>query len=291
MNDFSKNFQEYISPGCNRMEFICSYLRKNGISPKIVQIDGKNHILVQYSSRFYNPQFKIKTVIAHYDRVENSPGANDNSAADFQIMNWAVLLKTFPYFHNVRIFFTDGEELGKNTGISGQGAFGLASTFRRLGITNDDVYVFDACGRGTVPVLSRTILPKNAPAKFKKNFNGLFSRTENLLRSACGKNWITLPVPYSDNASFIACAIPAVAITMLPANEASEYAMNLSKNPMLENKVLNRTNSISEDSCRQSLPLTWQLFHTPEDNISSLTAESFSVMAGILNALAVMESY
>ena len=73
--------------------------------------DGRNHILVHFASEAYNPRFKIKTVIAHYDRVAGSPGANDNSAADWQLMNWAVELEKATSFHNIRIFFTDGEEL------------------------------------------------------------------------------------------------------------------------------------------------------------------------------------
>ncbi|MDD7458850.1 MAG: M28 family peptidase [Spirochaetales bacterium] len=262
MGFLPEEFSGFISPQCNRLNFIRSWLSSKGIDSTEISIDGKNHILVQFEKSAYNPKFRIKTVIAHYDRVEGSPGANDNSAAVWQIMNWAVQLKSYQYFHNVRIFFTDGEELGSNTGVTEQGAFGIASTFQRLGI-KDDVYVFDACGRGNIPVLSMLNLGPKTPAAFVKTASDLYVRTQNILKKATGGRWLTLPTPYSDNASFLACGIPAVAITMLPDEEASLYAVNTS-----------------------NLPLTWKLFHSEKDNEHSLTPESFFIMEKILTVLA-----
>lgn len=298
MSFLPQEFFDYISPDCNRMQFIRDYLKKLGVESAVCAIDGKNHILVQYDSSFYNPQFKIKTVIAHYDRVSSSPGANDNSAANFQIMKWAALLKNYKGFHNVRIFFTDGEELGWNTGVNEQGSYGIAQTFKRLGIVNDDVYVFDACGRGSVPVLSRTLINEKAPDTFKKKFSDLFNRSQDLLRTVCPQRWMSLPVPYSDNAAFIASGIPAVAITMLPADEASLYARELFSNRDLENAVLNRESSkkermashVPEYAYKERIPLTWRLFHTEKDNAASLTKESFTVMADILSGLASLKT-
>jgi len=48
--------------------------------------------------------------------------------------------------HNVRIFFTDGEEAAGTKGLAGQGSYGLGSGMRKLNLTDDDVLVFDACG-------------------------------------------------------------------------------------------------------------------------------------------------
>ena len=298
MMNFIEDFSRYIAPDTNRAAFIQEYLSLRGVKSNCVCMEGKKHILVQFDRRFYNPQFKIKTVVAHYDRVSGSPGANDNSAADFMLMDWAVRLNAMPDFHNVRIFFTDGEELGWNTGINEQGAFAIASTFKRLGITNDDVYVFDACGRGEVPVLARTNISPAAPKDFIKRFNDLFERTQNLLRVSSPQRWMSLPVPYSDNASFIACGIPAVAVTMLPADEAVLYARNLMTSPSLENMVLNREQSKQERqepghveySYKERLPHTWRLFHTENDSMDSLTEVSFKIMADILNALAVSKT-
>ncbi|MBP5252100.1 MAG: M28 family peptidase [Treponema sp.] len=293
-----EDLKAYVAENCDRASFIQNWLSARGIDSNLIVIDGKKHILVQFDKRFYNPKFRIKTVVSHYDRVSGSPGANDNSAANLMIMDWCCRLNVLPSFHNVRAFFTDGEELGWNTGVNEQGAFGIASTFKRLGITNDDVYVFDACGRGDIPVLSRTVLSKNAPKKFCAQFFDLFERTQNLLRSACPERWMSLPVPYSDNASFLACGIPAVALTMLPADEASLYAHEIMTNPRLEDMVLNRESSKQERlasnsveySYKERLPLTWRLFHSEKDDIPSLTENSFFIMAKILDALAVSKT-
>ena len=223
-------FETFISPDCNRCQFIINTLAKYGVQSSIVPINDSKHILVKFPMTSYNPMFRIKTIIVHYDRVENSPGANDNSAAVFQVMMWAIRLSKMNTPHNVRIFFTDGEELGSSCGVSEQGAFGIASKFRSLGILNDDVYVFDCCGRGDLPVIS--IAGKGVGNdSFKKKFDSLVNRTEDLLRTVSPEKWLSLPVPYSDNASFLACGIPAVAITILPSEEATLYLQNLQKSP------------------------------------------------------------
>ncbi|MBQ2601372.1 MAG: M28 family peptidase [Treponema sp.] len=291
-------FLEYIKPDADRADFIQNFLMERGVKSHRTLIDGKSHILVQFDSRFYNPQFKIKTVIAHYDRAPGSPGANDNSAADWMIMNWAVTLQQMRTFHNVRIIFTDGEELGWNIGVSEQGAFGLASVFRRLGMTDDDIFVFDSCGRGDVPVLAKTVLPPRVSKKFQADFSDLYERTQDILRRSCPGKWVTLPVPYSDNASFLACGIPAVALTMLPSDEATRYAKDLVSDSSLVDAVMNREatklermrNPGTDDYYRSKMPLTWRLFHSESDGPGTLTPDSFRIMANILRTLAEMRT-
>ena len=170
-----------------------------------------------------------------------------------------------PAFHNIRLIFTDGEELGAAGGVAEQGAFPLAQVFRRLGITNDDIFVFDCMGRGDVPILTQTILPPKAPALFLKDFSTLEQRAASLLQTSANGRWFSLPCNYSDNASFIANGIPAVAITMLPSAEVT---------------VVTRGES----------PLTWQLLHTAGDNLASLTPQSFGIFHNILNNLAALKT-
>lgn len=286
-------FEDYIAPGADRLGFLQAYLAAKGVETAVVPLSGRKHLYVTFPTSAYNPLFKIKTVITHYDRVEASPGANDNSAANLMIADWAVRLHVAAQRgvqHNVRIFFTDGEELGAN-GVSEQGAFALANLFRKLGITRDDVYVFDACGRGTVPVLARAGIAalKKAGMSFKKQFASLYQRTEQLLRASSPEHWLTLPVPYSDNAGFLACGIPAVAITMLPEDEASVYLQTLMRVAKLEGMVMNSTGSteaLARTKYEEMLPKTWRMFHTQNDVIENLTVESFAVMARILDTLA-----
>lgn len=265
MYQIPSTFQDFIAPDCDRAAFIQNYLKSAGLEAPILQMEGKNHIYVKFPQSQYNPTFRIKTVIAHYDRI--GIGANDNSAAVFCLMQWATQLSRLasPLFHNIRLIFTDGEELGAAGGVAEQGAFPLAQVFRRLGITNDDIFVFDCMGRGDVPILTQTILPPKAPARFVKDFSALEQRAASLLQVSANGRWFCLPCNYSDNASFIANGIPAVAITMLPSLEVSA-------------------------ATRGETPLTWQLLHTAGDNFASLTPQSFEIFHNILNNLTALKT-
>ena len=296
-SDFdSVSFQKYIAADCDRLSFLQNYLSEHGVQTSVISLEGKKHLYVNFPSSAYNPMFKIKTIISHYDRVAGSPGANDNSFANFALADFAADLLNSKKAHNIRIFFTDGEELGE-AGVSSQGAFALAELFRKLGITNDDVYVFDACGRGDVAILARAGLDSKVNPQFKKKFVDLYERTQNLLKTAAKNSWMTLPVPYSDNAGFLACGIPAVAITFLPKDEVSFYYKNLMTDKNLEKAVMNCTIDFSSQNAtdisiqkfkyQEQMPKTWRLFHTEYDNFLSLTPESFPFLLKILSQIAV----
>ena len=274
MYQILSSFNDFIAPDCNRAAFIQNYLKAAGLEAPILQMEGKNHIYVKFPQNQYNPTFRIKTVIAHYDRFPGSPGANDNSAAVFCLLEWAAKLaksavvstsSTTAQFHNIRLIFTDGEELGATGGVAEQGAFPLAQVFRRLGIVNDDIFVFDCMGRGDVPILTQTILPPKTPPRFIKDFSALEQRAAALLQASANGRWFSLPCNYSDNASFIANGIPAVAITLLASAEVSS-------------------------ATRGEIPETWQLLHTPGDNLASLNPQSFEIFHNILNNLAALKT-
>jgi hypothetical protein len=291
MEKISEQFVSFLSDSCDRCSFIQSYLSERSVETAVLPVDGKRHVYVKFLPAQYNPQFRIKTVIAHYDRAPGSPGANDNSAAVFSLMDWAARLVHRSDFHNVRLLFTDGEELGAH-GIAEQGAFSLASVFKRLGITNDDVYVFDCMGRGTIPVVGKTDDVASAPYLFRKRLIDLERRTEELLRTSSTGRWLKLPIPCSDNAGFIACGIPAVVLTLLPETDADLYLAALIKEKKLEGFITHKKMEPvgGENSellyLRGLLPDTWKLFHTINDNAASLTAESYTVTAHILDVLA-----
>lgn len=260
-----EEFKKFIELDADRVKFIQKYLEGIGLNCPIIPIDGKNHLYVTFPKNQYNPLFKIKTVIAHYDRVPQTPGANDNSSSVYSFLRWAERLSVRTGTHNIRMIFTDGEELSSE-GVASQGAFGLAKLFKRLGITNEDVFVFDCMGRGDVPVLTETVLPKNAPRAFVKDFCTLEERAESLIKSAAGGKWMKLPCNYSDNAGFIANGIPAVAFTMLPGQEIDAFLRASIK------------------------PLSWQKLHTMEDDFESLDEEAFEITARILDSLADLKT-
>ena len=289
------DFQKFIAPDCDRRQFILDMLKDFGVPAVPLSLEGAHHILVKFPPAAYNPQYKMKTVLAHYDRVDTSPGANDNSAAVFQIIYWARRLLRFPSFHNVQIIFSDGEEMGGSEGVSEQGAFGIATKFRSLGLTQQDVYAFDCCGRGDFVILSQAGKGKGS-ISFQRQFNSLVERTEDLIKSVAGRKWAPLPVPYSDNAGFLACGIPAVAITLLPAQEVVSYLRELKQHPGLQAAVMKSSQGqdvgarkikpLEPYQVQEKRPMTWRLLHTEYDNLASLTPESFPLMEALLDALA-----
>ena len=289
------DFQKFIAPDCDRRQFILDMLKDFGVPAVPLSLEGAHHILVKFPPAAYNPQYKMKTVLAHYDRVDTSPGANDNSAAVFQIIYWARRLLRFPGFHNVQIIFSDGEEMGGSEGVSEQGAFGIATKFRSLGLTQQDVYAFDCCGRGDFVILSQAGKGKGS-IPFQRQFNSLVERTEDLIKSVAGRKWAPLPVPYSDNAGFLACGIPAVAITLLPAQEVVSYLRELKQHPGLQAAVMKSSQELEVGTrkikplepyqVQEKMPMTWRLLHTEYDNLASLTPESFPLMEALLDALA-----
>lgn len=257
MDFVSQDFRDFVALDCDRLSFIQDYLKKRGVDAPVMPVDGKYHIYVKFPLSQYNPMFKIKTVIAHYDRVLNTPGANDNSAAVFMLMNWASFLIKQPGFHNIRLIFTDGEELGSE-GVKQQGAFALAALFKKLGITNDDIFVFDCMGRGDVPVICETKLSPAVPASFAMKVRDLEAKAEKIIKKASGGKCIKMYTSYSDNAGFLVHGIPACAVTMLP----------------------------SEEIGTEILPPTWQMLHTMNDNVENLMPCAFETSYRIFNELA-----
>lgn len=256
-------FDLFISPECNRKAFIQGYLNELGLECPVIRLNGKDHLYVKFPQHQYNGMFKIKTVIAHYDRVEGSPGANDNSAAVYFLIQWAGQLFKKKGFHNVRLIFTDGEEEGRG-GLQSQGSFKLAELFKKLNLFNDDVFVFDSCGRGDTPILSQINFSTKVAPDFVKKYNQFEARVKDMILTSCHKG-LCLPTDYSDNASFLACGIPAVTITLLPESEALGWMQG-------------------------NTPKTWQLFHTPGDSKESLTPSAATVMNQLLKAIAGMKT-
>lgn len=286
------DYKQFLLPSTNRRDFIVEWLSAHGVKAVVMPIDGHEHIYVVFPKESYSPLFKIKTVIAHYDIFPGSPGANDNSSSDFALMNWAVRLQKSGMQHNVRLIFTDGEEISSGGSVCAQGAFSLANVFKRLNIVNDDVFVFDCVGRGTVPVLAKSVLPQKVSEKLKKKFFSLENRIEKILRSSSGGKFVTLPVSYSDNAGFLANGIAATCVTMLPIEEANKYMYDLMHFPALENFVINHKvpDGIKKQQLEELLPETWKKLHTKNDNFESLTEESFVLMEKILNLIAQEKS-
>lgn len=288
MNFSYSDFEQFINFSCDRQSFIVEYLSKKNVKTAVIPINERKHIYVVFPTESYDSNFKIKTVIAHYDRFPGTQGANDNSFAVFALMNWAIKINEDNKYHNIRLIFTDGEELfGSSCNSKEQGAYGLAVLFKRLNIVNDEIFVFDCMGRGQIPIISKQTLPENISSIFRKKFCNLYKETIKIIQAASYGNYMILPVSYSDNAGFLACGIPAVAVTMLPYNETNEYSCNLKNVPELESFVLNKKipQNKTKTYMEQFIPFSWKLLHTEKDNISSLSSESIKMFEKILEIL------
>jgi hypothetical protein len=289
MSFLPPEFAEFLQPNCNRFEYLKSWISKLEIPFTVLPIDSKNHIFINFPKSCYSPLFKTKTILVHYDRVENTPGANDNSAAVYQVLLWVKKIYNSPKLHNLRVIFTDGEELGCT---KEQGAYGIATLYKKLGITQDEVFVLDGCGRGDVLVVSTAGKDLKINKSYQSTFESLYNKAISLAAKTSPNKWITIPVPYGDNAGFIACGIPAVAITVLPAEEATVYMRQLQKEKTFSRTVLDRKvgTKFSEKAKnlieKEKLPWTWRSMHTKYDDIPILSQEAFILMDRFLDNLA-----
>lgn len=282
-------FNDFLAPECDRALFISNILEQGGLSATTIHVDDKKHIYVNFPQNQYNGMFRIKTIIAHYDRVPDTPGANDNSIAVFTLAHWAVTLSHSSALkqtqHNIRLIFTDGEELSSD-GVESQGSYSLAKHFQR--IPDEDIFVFDCMGRGDVPVLCESGSPLRGNSQFIRQFQNLDARAEKILSQSSDK-WMRLPTKYSDNAGFLACGIPAVAFTMLPSKEAENYLKFTMK---YGSRNINecQTSPDFRDDFKKLYPPTWLMLHSQFDDTDHLTAEAEEVFLKILGNLANLKT-
>jgi hypothetical protein len=216
---------------------------------------------------------------AHYDRVPGSPGANDNSAAVFQLLLVAKKLGAGESGRWI-IIFTDKEELLAGEGIQDQGAFGLAENLRRWGLGEARVFIFDACGTGDTLVISNTtdyFLKNDERPGLRKTRRLVQDLRDQALKTARQLHLdkvLLIPTPFSDDAGFLRAGIPAQTITTLPAGEAAPYAGILRKRPDFAELLI--FGALRETADRLLIPETWRIINGPADSPSRLTPESWS---------------
>lgn len=284
------DYLEFLDPGCDRKAFIQKRLLASGINSSVLVIDGKNHIYVDFPTSCYNQRYKIKTLIAHYDKVEGTQGANDNSSGVFALLEAAKKIASLNIVHNTRIIFTDGEEDGR-FGVLSQGAYSLGKKLKELNSVEGDFFVFDCVGRGEVPVICEIDLPSKIDKSFSRKYSSLVNQMQNIISRVAVMPNVVLPASFSDNAGLIANGIPAVAVTMLPKDEVLNFMSNLKRIPGLRESVMNRRLEDIPDRIapeyilRESVPLTWRYIHTEFDKITTLTPNSFTIVSKIIDEI------
>ncbi len=286
-------FKAFLKKDLNRCDFISQWLSAHNVPHSIVNLAQKKHIIIKYPAQFYDKNFKMKTLTAHYDRAPDTQGANDNSASCFILMNFAKKLCSYTKPHNIKIIFTDGEEAGA-AGLKEQGAYTLGTGLKKLKMDGDDIFVFDMCGRGDTLILSRSGIFGRDKAKTKR-LDELHKRAGLIAQRACPNKWLSMLTAYSDNAGFIAAGLFAQVITVLPRKEAETLLHCLPKEKLtgqnktamgeLTDMVIKNQKPPQGSPFEKIVPFTWQLMHTADDKIETLNSEAFTLTEKYLTAL------
>ena len=231
----------------------------------------------------------IQTVlVAHYDSVKDSPGANDNAAAVFMLIEAALKLRAAGA-SNWLIILTDKEELDSGESLRLQGSFQLARFFRDQTDASRRFFIFDTCGTGNTLIISTTagyLLKQESGAG---RLPAIRKNLEDLRKTAIEKaketmlDFLLLPTPFSDDAGFLRAGLAAQLITVLPAAEASEFAYLAKKDPRYINALVNMNLKKNRDLSR--FPETWRVVNTPQDSTSRLTPSHFASIVKFASAL------
>jgi hypothetical protein len=251
---------------CDRRAFLTTFLDKKKISYEILR-QGGIHILVHPGGRKKNlTDHYTKVLTAHYDRVEGTPGANDNSASIFHLLHHIETLRKADFPHNSMILFTDKEELVGEKTIFDQGAYHLGRYWKEIRRDNPLFIVFDMCGIGETLVWGRNDikLRKENPEYHLKSgliqsIDAIYSSLSDLLFRYSRQTDMAINSMFSDDLGFIMNNLPAVQFSLLPWKEAIQWKKN-----------------------RSEKPACWRINHTREDTFSTLSESAFYTMEKFL---------
>jgi hypothetical protein len=285
-------FSEFINLAADRFALLEGILKESDLSYKVLDIAGNRHFFVsaQPHSSINKEEFpdsRPVILVAHYDRAEKSPGANDNSAAVFMLIETAMKLKAKKKAGNWALIFTDKEELHSGESICDQGAYTLAQRLRESGMEAARIFNFDACGTGDTIIISTTA---EHLLKTDGGSERLYAAIRNLqelcLKIARAKPMVNIrlaPTPFSDDAGFLRAGLAAQTITVLPSEECTGLLSQIRKKPSFAEALVSRKEQEALDL--KSIPCTWRNMNGPGDNYSKLTPENFSTVIGFAEAL------
>jgi hypothetical protein len=271
-------FKEFIALDADRLKIIHLILDELGLASTTVDIAGSTHVFVGAA------EVKV-TLVAHYDRVSGSPGANDNSAAVFHLIETAMQLKGT---NGWRIILTDGEELSLGMGARDQGAYGLAKALRDAGRGDGQFFIFDACGSGDTLIISTTAdhVIKNEEgfqiARLRRETRALRHRALETARNLMMDKVLLAPVPFSDDLGFLRAGITAQTITVLPSKEAASLAVNLHKQGFADSLIKREAQN---PRLKHLIPSTWRNLNSPRDLPERLTPQHYKMVVDFACAL------
>lgn len=289
-------FKEFIALDADRFTMLKNLLDNVRLCYTVCHIKGNRHFFVYpkglitvntvSSVKNCSPELifqkafakvHVTTVLAaHYDRAAGSPGANDNSAAVFELIKTAHILK-MDNIGNWLIIFTDKEELKFGDSLVDQGAYTLAKALKKGGFDKTQVFIFDCCGIGDTLVISTAVdhmLKNDEALRFSRSRHLIAQMRERALTTARNirmEKVLLAPTPFSDDAGFFRAGIAAQTITVLPAHEAAELVSFLRVKPDFATALVSK----QESSGAGFIPPTWAILNTAEDTMDKLTPRFF----------------
>jgi hypothetical protein len=287
------SFSYFIAPKADRYKTLLSTIEKTGLNTTVISISGNRHLFIfpqgqKVRSAKNTFPFAGKSpyvLVAHYDRVEGSPGANDNSIAVFHLLRAATIFAE-RNIGNWIIIFTDKEELNAGENFESQGSFTLAQKLKAWGLEKARIFNFDACGTGDTFILSTitdSILGNSDRPnihKLKENIRLLRNhalQTSNNLRL---EKVLLAPTPFCDDMGFLRAGFVAQTVTMLPSEEASRFEDVLCTRSDFSNLLI--SGEIKKTDSMRFFPQTWKNLNTPADTPERLTPQFFEQMINFM---------
>ena len=290
-------FMYFIAPKVDRYKTLLATVEKLGLNSMVIAVEGNKHIFIfPPGLKFKRPEGSVfpfmgqdpYMFVAHYDRVDGSPGANDNSIAVFHLLRAAITLPQLG-LNKWIIVFTDKEELSSGENFDVQGSFSLAQKLKSWGLEKVKIFNFDACGTGDTFVFSTItdiVLGNNESPnvlKLKQEITGLRKKVFEAAHNLRFDKFLAAPTPFCDDMGFLRAGLAAQTVTMLPSDEASQYEEILRKNPDFPKLII--SGEIKKPNMRKHLPATWRNMNTPADNIQRLTPQYFDQVLKFIQEL------
>jgi len=283
-------FDGFMEPAADRSAVLSRVLEAAGVACRIMDLSGGRFVVAWPGGGTRDSRYRVKVVTAHHDRVPGTPGALDNSAACLQLVNFLASVKNA---FNMLVVFTDREELGSLSAVSRvpaagspgeQGSFELGKAFAGMGLHAPMVFPLDVTGRGDSLVLS---LASRGLASRGERPGGLaletlVAETDDMAavvaRMMAGRARVFRAlVPFGEDLGFILAGVPALAVTVLPRDEAGALA---------DSGGLPAWASPIAPGCRT--PETWSHLHGPGDTTAQYTRDAFELVSRFLDRLSAL---
>jgi len=275
--------KEFCGEDSDRFKVLTNSLKRRDIPFEIIPLEGARHIAlpVPHASKMDKEYFRV-TLVAHYDRVPGTPGANDNAAAVFQLLNHWEEISKLGWQHRTQILFTDREELTGEMTATDQGSWLLAKHLKRLGAKNILFVVLDMSGIGDTPVWGRSVR-KAGLLPAGDSMSRSYQVMEGFLKRFTRGDDFGMNPMFSDDLGLLLGGYPAVQLSLLPRREAEVLAGLYGGNP---HEADPSTPARAREEIAADLPPSWQNNHSPGDRPETLDPAAFNLMSRLLRDLA-----